>query len=100
MDNLCRGGGTHSAWVWGWVPAGPGPAVTNPAVACIRARNHPGQGARDDAMRGLVAWAAREAADLPGRLLGAGQLAALARCDDEAETLVAALIHQGCSWRS
>lgn len=47
--------------------------------------------ARDDAMRGLVAWAAREAADLSGRLLGAGQLAALARCDDEAETLVAAL---------
>ncbi|GEA79697.1 AfsR/SARP family transcriptional regulator [Cellulomonas uda] len=48
-------------------------------------------GARDDALAGLVTWAARECADLAPRFVGAGQLAALARCDDEAETFVAAL---------
>ncbi|CAM5785307.1 AfsR/SARP family transcriptional regulator [Cellulomonas persica] len=48
-------------------------------------------GHRDDAMAGLVAWATREAVDLADRMFGPGQLAALARCSDEQESLVAAL---------
>ena len=48
-------------------------------------------GGRDAAMAGLVAWAAREAADLAPRMVGGGQLAAFARCADEQETLVASL---------
>lgn len=48
-------------------------------------------GGRAAAMAGLVAWAAREAVDLSGRMLGAGQLPAFARCADEQESLVAAL---------
>jgi len=48
-------------------------------------------GGRAAAMAGLVSWAARECADLAPRMVGAGQLAAFARCADEQETLVASL---------
>lgn len=46
---------------------------------------------RDAAMAGLVAWSAAESVDLAGRVVGPGQLAALARCGDEQESFVAAL---------
>ncbi|WP_041574224.1 BTAD domain-containing putative transcriptional regulator [Cellulomonas gilvus] len=48
-------------------------------------------GDRAAAMRGLVAWAAAEAVDLAARLVGPGQLDALAACARDQETFVGAL---------